>query len=408
MLKKMQRRFILAVMSAFGAVMLVLIVGINLLNDHQMKLSQDQKLESIYEYDQNMRNIPKSEQSPIYEVPLLGGVEKEFTIRFFIVRCDQNGNVKVFGNEYISSIDQTEAAAYTKAVLKTEKKSGNYKDYRYMVEKDGNGLELIFLNIADENEFQHTLMFISVIIGIVSLLAVFILVILFSRPATRPYVRNMERQKQFITDASHELKTPITSIATSADIIAMEYDGNEWIKNIQQQTVRLTKLVNDLVMLSRLDEEIPYPEKMTFSLSDAVWEIAESFSVAAKAKGHKFTQEIEEKLCFYGERSAIQQMLSILLDNAVRYSDEQGTIHLKMRKARNKIEIELYNTCNYDVRLDLDHLFDRFYRPDESRSTHTGGYGIGLSIAQMIAVSHGGKISVRDIDHQALLFKVIL
>lgn len=408
MLKKMQRRFILAVMSAFGAVMLVLIVGINLLNDHQIKLSQDQKLESIYEYDQNMRNIPKSEQFPIYEVPLLGGVEKEFTIRFFIVWCDQNGNVKVFGNEYISSIDQTEAAAYTKAVLKTGKKSGNYKDYRYMVEKDGNGLELIFLNIADENEFQHTLMFISVIIGIISLLAVFILVILFSRPATRPYVRNMERQKQFITDASHELKTPITSIATSADIAAMEYNGNEWIKNIQQQTVRLTKLVNDLVMLSRLDEEIPYPEKMTFSLSDAVWEIAESFSAAAKAKGHKFTQEIEENLCFYGERSAIQQMLSILLDNAVRYSDEQGTIHLKMRKARNKIEIELYNTCNYDSRLDLDHLFDRFYRPDESRSTHTGGYGIGLSIAQMIAVSHGGKISVRSIEQQALLFKVIL
>lgn len=133
----------------------------------------------------------------------------------------------------------------------------------------------------------------------------------------------MEQQKRFITDASHELKTPITSIATSADIAAMEHEGDEWIANIQKQTMRLARLVNDLVALSRLDEETPFPEKCGFSLSDAVWEAAEPFAVLAKAEGKRYKQRIEEGLVMYGNRDSIQQMVSILLDNAIKYSGKE-------------------------------------------------------------------------------------
>ena len=178
-----------------------------------------------------------------------------------------------------------------------------------------------------------------------SLLLVLLLVILFSRRAIRPYVKNIERQKQFITDAGHELKTPITSIATSADIAAMEHEGDEWIENIRKQAARLTKLVGDMVVLSRLDEETPFPEKGRFSVSEAAWETAEPFAVLAKAKGKNFSQSIEDNISFLGDRSAIQRMISILLDNAVRYSDDGGGIQMRIYRRRGKVCIEVSNTC---------------------------------------------------------------
>lgn len=408
MLKKLQRKFMTAVMLAMTAVMFALIIGINLLNAYQMERSQDDKIRLILEYDKMRKEAPPKEQPPIYDMPWAGGADTEFTTRFFIVHCDKNGNVRVFGNEYISSIDEATAQLYTKEVLQKGMQKGDYNDYRYRIAEEEDELILVFLNTADAGQFKITLFLVSVLIGVCSLFIVFLLVLLFVRPAMKPYMRTMERQKRFITDAGHELKTPITSIATSADIIAMEYEDNEWVKNIQQQIIRLTKLVNDLVTLSRLDEEMPYPEKSFFSMSEAAWEITEPFSVMARAKGKTFTQSIEENMDFYGERNAIQQMLSILLDNAVKYSKEGGEIRLTIWKQRGKINIELYNTCEFQKNLELEHIFDRFYRPDESRSAHTGGSGIGLSIAQMIVVTHGGKIRVRQIEEKAILFKVLL
>ena len=237
---------------------------------------------------------------------------------------------------------------------------------------------------------------------------VFILVVFFSQYAIKPYVKNIERQKRFITDASHELKTPITSIATSADIAAMEYEGDEWISNIRKQTARLARLVNELVALSRLDEEMPFPEKNWFSLSDAAWEAAEPFGVLAKAKGKKYFQEIEEGMALYGDRDSIQQMISILLDNGIKYSGECGEVHLYIYHRRRKIYIEVSNTCDLPDISGLDRLFDRFYRLDASRSSHSGGSGIGLSMARAIAEAHGGRIGVESEGGKSICFQVVL
>ena len=225
-------------------------------------------------------------------------------------------------------------------------------------------------------------------------LLIFGLVIVLSKRAILPFVKNLEMQKQFITDAGHEIKTPLTSIATSADVLAVEHEGNEWVANIQKQTVRLTKLVNHLVTLSRLDEAAPFPDQTVFSLSEAVWETSEPFSSLARANGKNYTQRIEENLEITGDKTAIQQMISILLDNALRYSDAGGQIQLDVYRKNAHAWIEVFNTCEPISQSDLAHLFDRFYRPDKSRSTHTGGTGIGLSIAKATAEGHGGKISV--------------
>lgn len=429
MLKKMQRRFIMAAMAAFATVMLVLVVGINIVNYYRTTSTQDGLAASLLEYEQRAyehrarRNASQDENPkeherrtsahqepefpPISEMPG-GGPEARFTTRFFAVYCDLSENIEVISRDYIYSIDEETAKAYTAAVLRKGKEKGYYGDYRYHVKVDDAGSTVLFLNVTSALQFMRSLLIISLVIGFSSLLVVLILVVFFSRYAVRPYAKNMERQKRFITDAGHELKTPITSIATSADIAAMEYEGDEWISNIQKQTARLTRLVGELVALSRLDEEIPFPEKSTFSLSDVAWETAELFAVRAKAEGKNYCQNIEEQLTIYGDCNSIQQMISILLDNAVKYSDVGGEIHLYIYRKRRKVCIKVSNTCDLPDGTDLDRLFDRFYRVDESRATNTGGTGIGLAMAQAIVETHGGKIKAERTDEKTICFKVIL
>lgn len=188
----------------------------------------------------------------------------------------------------------------------------------------------------------------------------------------------------------------------------MEHAGDEWIENIRRQAARLTKLVGDMVALSRLDEDTPFPAKARFSVSEAAWEAAEPFAVLAKAKEKNYSQSIEENLTLYGDKDAIQRMISILLDNAVRYSDDGGRIQMRLYHRRGRICVEVCNTCDLPDITDLDRLFDRFYRMDESRSVTTGGTGIGLSMVRAIAETYGGKATVQSADGKRICFKVVL
>ena len=408
MLKKMRSRFILAAMFAFGIVMLLLALGINVINYYVTADRQDEMLRGIMGYEQ-MKTSQHEENLPmISEMPWADGPEADFTTRFFIVHCDEKNNIIHISQEHITSVDKKTILRYTEKVLSQKRANGYCEEYRYMVNADDAGSVVVFLNVRSDQHFVKSLFWVSLIIAAVSLSIVFLLIVFFSGKAIRPFARNIEQQKRFITDAGHELKTPLTSIATSADILSMEYEDDEWVTNIQKQTVRLSRLVNNLVALSRLDEEIPFPEKTEFSVSEAAWETAEPFASLAEAKGKQYKQHIEENLKLVGDRSAFQQMLSILLDNAVRYSEEDGEIRLNIYRKHNKIYLEIFNTCELQKDTDLNRLFDRFYRPDESRSTNTGGTGIGLSIAQAIARTHGGKITVKSQDGENILFKVVI
>lgn len=408
MLKKMRRRFILAAMTAFGVVMFVLLAGINLTNYSVTIIRQDRILAGIQEYEELRRERSPGRAPMISEMPWALGPEADYTTRFFIVHCGLDGQVKEIFREHISSLDEETIRQYAKVLLSDGSEKGYYKEYRYQIEEEEEGISIAFLNVTNEQRFVRSLLMVSVGIAAVSLLAAFLLILFFSSRAVRPYMRNMERQKQFITDAGHELKTPLTSITTSADILALEYGENEWISNIQKQSARLTHLVSDLVALSRLDEEMPFPDKTVFSLSDAVWEAAEPFAGLARAKGRTYVQEIEENLKLNGDKHAIQQMLSILLDNAIKYSDTEGEIRLTVCRRYHRVCMEVFNTCEPLGDIRLDHLFDRFYRPDESRSTYTGGTGIGLSMAQAVAEAHGGKITAKSQNGKDICFRVIL
>ena len=321
--------------------------------------------------------------------------EVQYSFRYFSVRYDADGTQEGVNCTAVASITEEEAAAYSDTVLAGGKTSGYYAGYRFRVQSTADGTTVIFLNSERELQAVRSLLLLTIAIACGCLLGVFALVLLFSRRAIAPYLRNLSVQKQFITNAGHELKTPLTAISTSADVLAMEYPGDEWAENIQAQSARLARLIEDLVTLSRLDEENPFPEKTEFSLSDAVWEIAEPFSSLAAAKGKRYSQEIEDGVLLTGDRQAVQQMVSILLDNAVKYGAEGGHITLTLEKTDRQARLTVSNPGDPIPPEHLAHLFERFYRADASRGEKSG-FGLGLAIADTIAWEHKGALKAES------------
>ena len=416
MLKKMRWHFILAAMLAVFIMLVAVLAGINVWNYHTTAERADQRIQEIYGFESGkvpgMENSEENASQPvppdIFNRPDDHDPEAPYTTRFFIVRLDEEGNVTDVSTDFIASVTQTEAEEFARKVLNEKRQVGYYKNYRFQILAKKNDNIVIFLNTTMELRTVRNVLLISCLVGVVCFLVVFLLVILLSKRAMKPYIRNIERQKRFITDASHEIKTPLTSIATSVDVIEMEYGEDEWTRNIHKQTSKMSRMVADLVTLSRLDEENPFLERTEFSLSDAVWEVAEPFASLAKAQGKKYSQRIEENLTLCGNPDATRQMISVLLDNAMKYSDENGTIRLDVYKVHGKTKIEVFNTCVLEETQNLSRLFDRFYRPDNSRSRKTGGSGIGLSIAQAVAEAYGGKIKVSSKDGKSIMFQVTI
>lgn len=416
MLKKMRWHFILAAMLAVFIMLVAVLAGINVWNYHTTAERADQRIQEIYGFESGkvpgMENSEENASQPvppdIINRPDDHDPEAPYTTRFFIVRLDEEGNVTDVSTDFIASVTQTEAEEFARKVLNEKRQVGYYKNYRFQILAKKNDNIVIFLNTTMELRSVRNVLLISCLVGVVCFLVVFLLVILLSKRAMKPYIRNIERQKRFITDASHEIKTPLTSIATSVDVIEMEYGEDEWTRNIHKQTSKMSRMVADLVTLSRLDEENPFLERTEFSLSDAVWEVAEPFASLAKAQGKKYSQRIEENLTLCGNPDATRQMISVLLDNAMKYSDENGTIRLDVYKVHGKTKIEVFNTCVLEETQNLSRLFDRFYRPDNSRSRKTGGSGIGLSIAQAVAEAYGGKIKVSSKDGKSIMFQVTI
>ncbi len=458
MLKRMRYRVILAAMLAFFAVIALIAVLVNAVNYYVVTARADQTISYIVNYetfspgeaDQNALPPGQAEPNafppaqvepdalppgqaepnafppaqaepdalppaqaepdapPIAPFMALPDEESNYMTRFFIVRYDTEGNLLSISTDYVASIDESDALQYAEQALKSRNDHGYIKEYRYAKENTGDAAVIVFLNVSLNQQYMKTLQYLTLAVSGGALVLVFILVVLLSRRAIKPIADNIKRQKQFITDASHELKTPLTSISASVDVISMEHGDDEWTDNIRKQTGRMSHLVSELVTLSRLDEDIPLPNKELFSLSNAAWEIAEVYQPQAKARNKALLASIEDNISLFGEKSAIQQMLSVLLDNAIRYSDPDSEIRFSITRKRNKAQIEVFNTCHYSEPPDVSRLFDRFYRPDSSRNTSTGGTGVGLAIARAVAEAHGGTITASCPSGKTMTIKVVL
>ncbi len=426
MIRQMRRRVILAAMVAFLAVILLIGGLVNVMNYLSVTRRVDQSLQMISGFesgDTTPPDFPQKEdkeffrkedksserEEPPKNRPLgLPDVEANYMTRFFIVRYDAEGAVEFVSTDYVAAIDDEGARTLAAAAMKKSGSKGYLDVYRFLKVQTQDKTEVIFVNASRELRDIRSLLLQTLIISLLSLLLVFVLVVLLSHRAIRPFADNITRQKQFITDASHELKTPLTSIGTSLDIICMEHGEDEWTDNIRQQTGRMSHLVSELVALSRLDEEHPLPQKEQFSLSDTAWEMMGVYEPQAKASGRKLEADISDHVEMVGDVATIQQLISVLLENAIRYSNEAGEIRFSVSRKGSKAAIEVFNTCQLEVIPDPDKLFDRFYRPDGARSTKTGGTGIGLAIAKAVVTAHGGTITASCPDGRSMTIRAVL
>ena len=407
MLKRMRWRFIGAAMAAFTAVVLTLLCFVNIWNYYSVTRQQDRTLGRLLAVDRENVSPPAGQIVPPFDSMERFSPEVPYMIRFFSVHLTEGGTAERVNQDYIASISEADAEAYADSVIARGRERGYESGYRYLVSREDTGTVILFLNSERELQTIRSLLWITLAIAGSCLAVVFGLVVLFSRRAITPYLKNIEAQKQFITNAGHELKTPLTAISTSADVLDMELSDNEWVRNIQSQAARLSKLIANLVTLSRLDEEDPFPVRTEFSLSEALWEISEPFVSLAAAKGKTYAQNIADGLTVTGEREAIQQTVSILLDNALKYSPDGGSTSLTARRSGKRAEITVSNTVDAAQCADTSRLFERFYRADESHSSNVSGTGIGLSIAKATVQAHGGDISAKPTDG-TIVFRVIL
>lgn len=408
MIKKLQRKFIFIVMGSLLLVIVVLIGAINLVNRHQINQKADALLQLLADNDGKFPEMEKDKPPKPNEHGFAMSEETKFETRYFLVRANTTGTVVQIDTSHIAAVSSSEAQQYAERILSSGNTTGYQGVYKYLMVQTQEGQLLVFLDCRTQLQTMHSFLLISCAIAFAAFLLVSLLVFIFSKRAIKPVIESTEKQKQFITDAGHEVKTPLAIISANTDVLELYGGDNEWIQSIRRQTTRLGALVNDLLLLARMDEQSTVHTCADFSLSDAVAETAEGFELLAAQKNKKLTLQIEPNLSLHGDENSIRKLVSILLDNAVKYAEENTAITLTLQSSGKGRILTVKNYCNNLPSGNLEKLFDRFYRVDQSRSRESGGYGIGLSIAKAIVVSHKGKITARREADNVLCISITL
>lgn len=404
MIRSLRKKFIIAAMCAIFIVFAVIIGTINTMNYLRLKEHADYMTGLIKEGNGKLPFFNKSDFNKIKKHPKPEKISAEtpFETRFFYVIFDTDGNIILSDIKNIAAVNESEARRYAEAVFKDKKQKGFVDIYRFRKSETDEGIKVIFLDCRRELSAAGNLLLISILVFVLGLLAVFVLVLVFSKIVFAPVQESYIRQKQFITDASHEIKTPLTIISANTEVLEMESGRNRWTESIHNQIDRLSTLTGQLLTLARMDEENKISTYGRFLLSQAADETASSFLASAKLTNKSLDINIDNDIYMSGDEKQIRQMFNILLDNAVKYSEPDSKIVVSLYKKGSKIIFKTFNQVKDIDKGNNDKIFERFYRLDTSRNSETGGFGIGLSVAKLIVTAHKGKIQAVSKDGRSL------
>ncbi len=419
MISKLRIKLILAAMISLLVVLTAVMGGVALVNYRKIVSDADNTLNLLAE---NEGHFPVEQVSdlvsPENEAPRQKHFpgrktqpfppELPFETRYFFVILDEGGSVSDVNTGKIAAVDDENAEEYALAAYQSGSVKGFMDDYRYLLSPSGEQTLILFLDCGRKLESFRTLILSSLLVSAAGALLVLLLLILLSGKIVKPFLENYEKEKRFITDAGHELKTPLTIIDADTEILSMDYGENEWISDIRTQTQRLSNLTNDLILLSRMEETARPVQMLDFPLSDVVEETVQSFQTVATTQRKHLSTQIEPMLTLCGDEKSIRKLITILLDNALKYTESEGNIRCALGQKKSCVQLIVYNTTAQMTREQTGHLFERFYRTDRSRNSETGGYGLGLSIAQAIVTAHKGKISADTQDEHSLTITVTL
>ena len=386
MIKKLKRKFLTMAITTITIVIFIIVGSINVFEYINILESADTTLASVIGDPSRAPDLLTKIPGHKYIFPHgFKYSDGYFTVVF------KSGSEPVVNNDKSPLTSDSSAVTLAKNALAKGNKQGFTGKYRYMVSSKGSTTTVAILDCTYQLTDARSVLIISTFICLLSMLGVSLILWALSENIVRPISEGYEKQKRFITDAGHDIKTPLTVINADAELLEMEIgEDNEWLMDIKKQTERLATLTADLIYLSRMEEKQIAPHS-DFPLSEIAEEVVSSFSAPAITKHIFLNSYVEPALYYHGHADSIRKLITLLIDNAIKYSPEGGTVYFSLQKQGRTITIKVSNQApNLGVKA-VEHMFDRFYRSDLSRSSN-GGFGIGLSVAKAIVSSHKGRI----------------
>lgn len=421
--RRLRRKFILVAMGAVTVVLTLIIAGINIVNYSHVCKMADARLDYILagkggiDWEDESRTDPGNGGDASAGMVADGNragarvghfegmtAESPFDTRYFTVTLAE-GQVVDVNTDRIAAVGAKRASRIALRLYSRGLTSGFSDNYRYTTTVQGDETTYVFVDCSRELSSFHSFLGASVAISCIGWLAVLAIVAVASGAVIRPMVESYSKQKRFITDASHEIKTPLAVIDTANEVQEIESGESEWTQSIHEQVARLTALTERLVFLARMDEGSAGFTMASIDLTEAVDKAAAPFESVAVSRGKRLSTSIATGVRTHADASAVTQVVELLLDNATRYASEGSVIELSLRAVsrgagKGSAELVVSNVVDELPEGDLDRLFDRFYRADVSRSSKTGGSGVGLSVVRAIAEAHGGSATASGHDHQ--------
>lgn len=398
MIKTLRRRFIITTILSTLIALLILIGAINIWNYIKINKEIDIKLDILIN---NQGEFDSFEDKPLESIlndhkPKDFSKETPYNTRYFYIIYDSQRHVEKVDVECIASYSEQEAIEMVDDLIENQKNEGFVEDYKYRKSSfvDQGELKTICIVLNCEREFVAFRQFLlsSISFSIAGLMLVTFLAIIFSNRVVKPIAESYAKQKRFITDASHEIKTPLTIIDANTEIIEMDTGESEWTQSIHKQIKNLTDLTNKLVFLSRMDEENLNLEMHTINLSELIVDSLEGYEALSFQKNHKINSRITPNIQVQGNQENLARCIGLLMDNAIKYAKKDTAIQVILEKNSHQIVLRFINEVEDMKDGNYDQLFDRFYRLDASRNSKTGGHGVGLSVVQAIISAHKGKI----------------
>lgn len=410
-IRNLRRKFILIATAAVVIIVAGALGTINTIAYMRMHAQIDWVLSYISQYG---GEVPPSKVPPyngwLGNLEWLGDTdwfndtpEFSYQTRFFSVLVN-DGHVKAINTKNIAAFTEEEAVQYAQMVVRGGKTEGIFKkdraSYAYMITKGHEGdFLIVIMDCTRDADAVKDFMRYSVLFGFICiLLYVFILAALCNL-AIKPFVRNMENQKRFITNAGHELKTPIAIISTNAEAIELISGKSQWTESILKQVQRLSDLIKDLIMLTKVGEWSQVDLTVTkVDLSETVTAVSDSFRQMAEEQKKNMVCRIAPQIFVRSDAKCVYELVNILVDNAVKYCDDDGTIEVTLAEDKKTAAVAVSNTYANGTGIDYSRFFERFYRGDVSHNSQKQGYGIGLSMAEELAKLIKGKMNVSYAD----------
>ena len=403
MIKKLRIKFILISMFSILFVLAATLTAINVSNFVAINNSANRNIQLVIErgLDDDPGGIPDlgSGEAPLPPDETLMH-ENYFVVVF-------NGNNEIVNSNYIHifSLTNEECEATAREILSYKSNSGRKYDLKYKKVVEGNNTKVAVIDLYQHLNQARISVWGSLIVGVAAYLVILALILISSRLVIRPSEISYEKQKEFITNASHELKTPLTIISTDVEIIEMDHGQSEWTQSIKDQVLNLTQMTNQLVTSARLEEDSAssYPME-EFNVTEVIEESIEAFAPSLKTNELEIIQDISKDLTMNGNKYLINELFYIFFDNALKYTNSKGVLEVSLKKNKGKVEITFANTLPEGSKIQVDQLFDRFYRDPNS---NVSGTGIGLAISKQIVELHKGRIEAVQ-DGNKIKFIVIL